>query len=178
MMRIGKAFMEWVGRFELFHGGASRNRRGLEQFHERESRGVQPERPDPYYVRLSRGKASYEWLVTEVASLYGTMEWPGWNTLEEEYRDRPWIIDKIRERVRVRQGQIDQQVPQPTIVDLSLEQTDNDDFNFVGDPEATPRSELDEAVAEAESYVETHDVVNDETYVAMKNARPCPKEQT
>lgn len=95
-------FMQEVDKIELFHDGASRNDRGLSQFHSRESFGEYPHNPDAYFVRLCRGKAAMEWLITEIASLYLTFEWPGWQSIRDDYADMPWFEDRVRSRLRMR----------------------------------------------------------------------------
>lgn len=74
---------------------------GLRQFHAWESRGEEPETPNAYFAQLLDGKKWWEWTVNEYAGLYGTNEWPGWATLEEDFKDDLAGLRQIRQRLRM-----------------------------------------------------------------------------
>ena len=52
---------------------------GLEQFYEKQSHGVEPSQPDPFYRCLENGKQWFDWTVDEIRKSYGTNDWFGWD---------------------------------------------------------------------------------------------------
>jgi len=95
-----------VLRFERCQHGFPRTKRGLQQFQEYESKGVYPEYPDPYFIRLLNGKKWWEWTVNEYAARYGTAEWPGWVQLEQDFASDPAGLEAIARRVGTRTGHL------------------------------------------------------------------------
>jgi len=84
---------------------AEPNDKGREQFFERQTYGVEPENPDPYYIMLTEGQKWFDWQVQEYVKLYLCDEWWGWDTIIRDYLfswdeeskkcvrdDRTWIL--------------------------------------------------------------------------------------
>lgn len=80
----------------------TRTELGLRQFYEKESNGIDPDKPDPYYVRLVEGKKWWEWTVNFIAESWGTMHWDGWVKLAEDFKDDESGFRQIADRVGMR----------------------------------------------------------------------------
>jgi hypothetical protein len=79
----------------------TRTEEGLHQFFLKESRGVVPENPDPYYEILLDGKKWWEWLQNYIAEQYTSKDmWFGWMILKEDYKNDPSGYKQIRQRVK------------------------------------------------------------------------------
>lgn len=106
-MRYKKTWMKEVDRFERIDNrcSAKRNDVGLRQFYEYESRGVEPDCPDPYFSRLLNGKKWWEWTLNEYADRWGTDDWPGWLCLAydflDDYPGYRQVLSRIRQRYNV-----------------------------------------------------------------------------
>ena len=107
MTQYRQSFMRQVARFaECGNTHAQPTELGLAQFHARESRGIRPEEPDPYFVRLCSGKASWEWTLNEYEAAYwykpgpyGCPKWWGWWQLEKDFADDLDGLEQVRTRV-------------------------------------------------------------------------------
>lgn len=76
-----------------------------------ESRGVKPPRPHPYFESLLNGKKWWEWQLNEIAATYGTGDWWGWATLEQDYADDLAGLKQIVQRVKQQWKGLTYQVP-------------------------------------------------------------------
>lgn len=70
---------------ELTSGRMRRNLVGANQFWLFESRGIEPAKPDPYYLDLRRGKMERQHAITEMKNSFGTADWFGWDYIERKY---------------------------------------------------------------------------------------------
>ena len=67
---------------------------GRQQFFDFESRGIVPENPDPYYLRLSDGRKWLDWQRNDMKEQYfrylngiSDCGWYGWHQLREDFKD-------------------------------------------------------------------------------------------
>lgn len=101
--KYSPGFLAEVARLDRIHRDSttpSPTDIGLRQFFDFESRGIQPERPDPYFTHLLNGKRWWEWTINEYAVIYLTEEWPGWAAIEEDFADDPRGLRQIEARCR------------------------------------------------------------------------------
>lgn len=89
----------WISRLERYCSTRlpARSFLGLQEFISFESGGEEPK--EAYGRALLDGKRWMEWTINEIASLYGTQEWPGWLQLEEDFATDPTLLRMIRQRV-------------------------------------------------------------------------------
>jgi len=102
-MKISRKFAIEIERFERFSTVQpfTRTEEGLRQFFFKESRGIIPENPDPYYEILLDGKRWWEWTLNYIAEQYTSKDmWFGWAILKEDYKNDPNGYKQIRQRVK------------------------------------------------------------------------------
>lgn len=101
MPRYRDSFMAEVARFERCCPLPAHEPEpvGLAQFFAFESQGIEPAEPSPYFVRLLNGKRWWEWQLNEMARTYGTDEWWGWATIEDDWRNDPRAVRQLRQRI-------------------------------------------------------------------------------
>lgn len=80
-------------------GSPAPNDIGVQQFSVRESRGVDPDEPDPYFYHLLDGKRWWEWTLNYIADMYDTAEWPGWVSFELDFQVDPSGLKQLKSRV-------------------------------------------------------------------------------
>lgn len=68
---------------------------GKEQFMMWCSDNIHPTNPDDYYLVLKNGRTWFFYQQEELRQHYGTEEWPGWESLRDDWKDNLWILDKL-----------------------------------------------------------------------------------
>lgn len=74
---------------------AQPNNIGKEQFFNKQSYGVTPNKPDSYYLRLIDGKKWFDWQIQEYIELYLSEEWWGWEQIINDYKNDLWLLPKM-----------------------------------------------------------------------------------
>lgn len=65
---------------------------GRSQFFNEQSEGIKPLEPDAYYRSLSRGKTSFDFLVSEYRKMWEMGEWWGFLLLWRDWSGNRWIL--------------------------------------------------------------------------------------
>lgn len=69
-------------------GGSARTEEGVRQFMAYESKGVEPDHPDPYFTRLLNGKRWWEWTVEQYRDSWkNRADWFGFLTYRRDFKN-------------------------------------------------------------------------------------------
>lgn len=118
-MKYRKGFLDWCHRYSDSNTQTTNRHQtdlGMEQFHAYESRGITPEKPDPFFTHLLDGKKWWEWTVNDYADKYLTDQWYGWYLLALDFKDDQVGFKCIRQRIAQKWRSVDVDITPDEII--------------------------------------------------------------
>ena len=81
--------------FTRLSSGAEPCDEGRFQFYLHQSKGIAPDQPNPYFIRLCRGKQEFDRLSSEYYQMFCNGDWWGFYTLWLDWEGDRWIIPHL-----------------------------------------------------------------------------------